>query len=128
MSGFTKAFGSVHDLPEPFASVCERGGPGISPYARLAKRWHEHAASSSPAYGQYIEVLAGKSRSPGSAAADIACGTGLSIGPPSARYAQVFGLDFSDDMLQVARARLGDHSRVSQSAGPRQFWVLVRRE
>ena len=104
-------------LPEPFSSILEARQPVLPAYEYLARFWHEHAAPFAINYVPYVDHFAGEFSLHVEAAADLACGTGLTTLPLVARFLRVYAIDKSEAMLARARQALSGKSAVCVQTG-----------
>src|SRR5262249_36866272 len=81
--------------------------PDTEEYGRLAAFWDEYGSTFVPAYGRFLAAVAAFHDFPVRRVLDLACGTGLLTRQAAAHADAVTGLDRSEAMLRVARARTG---------------------
>ena len=86
----------------PASGSAERWGPlwGARPHD-----WAENEDQQVPTYEEAIRRLG---IAPGQRVLDVGCGTGVFLRLAADRGAEVFGLDASDALLELARARVPD--------------------
>jgi SAM-dependent methyltransferase len=91
----------------------------VEAYARLAGVYDEIVVD--PCHGRwasFLDELWSSDPNGVSSVLDLCCGTGLLAGELTARGYRVVGVDASDEMLAVARARLGEHGSLIRGALP----------
>ena len=84
-------------------------------YARQARDWTETAYADAAAYLEHraeLVVSVGTALAPGDEVLDLACGDGGLAEPLLARGLRYRGVDSTAEMVDAARARLGDRAAV----------------
>lgn len=107
-------------------AVLKAGGPVLQPYEGMAAAWDEYGSAQLPDYTAFLEHLAHRRGAEYRSVLDLACGTGL-LTPRLTRVAgEVVGLDASEQMLDVARARHVGRAGLSFTHGDFRSFALGR--